>query len=77
MLRGRVVIQVPGKGVRQLAAGIGHRIPVIPENKDYVWADEVLMPQRAQRIFPKGDYYLTDAESFPARSPMLVTWVRI
>ncbi len=39
------------------------RIPVIPENKDYVWADEVLMPQRAQRIFPKGDYYLTDAES--------------
>ena len=39
------------------------RIPVIPENKDYVWADEVLMPQRARRIFPKGDYYLTDAES--------------
>ncbi|WP_297982424.1 glycoside hydrolase family 3 C-terminal domain-containing protein [uncultured Oscillibacter sp.] len=39
------------------------RVPVIPENKDYVWADEVLMPQRARRIFPKGDYYLTDAES--------------
>ncbi len=39
------------------------RIPVIPENKDYVWADEVRMPQRAQMIFPKGDYYLTDAES--------------
>ncbi len=39
------------------------RIPVIPENKDYVWADEVVMPQRAQRIFPRGDYYLTDAES--------------
>ena len=38
------------------------RIPVIPENKDYVWADEVLMPQRAQKIFPRGDYYLTDAE---------------
>ncbi len=38
------------------------RIPVIPENKDYVWADEVLMPQRAQKIFPQGDYYLTDAE---------------
>lgn len=38
------------------------RIPVIPENKDYVWADEVLMPQRAQKIFPEGDYYLTDAE---------------
>lgn len=39
------------------------RIPVIPENRDYVWADEVLMPQRAQRIFPRGDYYLTDAEN--------------
>ena len=39
------------------------RIPVIPENKDYVWADEVQMPLRAQRIFPRGDYYLTDAES--------------
>lgn len=39
------------------------RIPVIPENKDYVWADEVLMPQRAQQIFPRGDYYLTEAES--------------
>lgn len=38
------------------------RIPVIPEDKDYVWADEVLMPQRAQRIFPGGDYCLTDAE---------------
>ena len=38
------------------------RIPVIPEDTDYVWADEVRMPQRAQRIFPKGDYYLTDAE---------------
>ena len=39
------------------------RIPVIPENKDYVWADEVLMPQRARRLFPRGDYYLTDAEN--------------
>ena len=39
------------------------RIPIIPENKDYVWADEVLMPQRAQKIFPKGDYYLTDTEN--------------
>jgi len=39
------------------------RIPIIPEDTDYVWADEVVMPQRAQRIFPRGDYYLTDAES--------------
>lgn len=39
------------------------RIPVIPENKDYVWADEIQMPLRAQRIFPRGDYYLTDAEN--------------
>ena len=39
------------------------RIPIIPEDTDYVWADEVVMPQRAQRIFPRGDYYLTDTES--------------
>lgn len=38
------------------------RIPVIPKDTDYIWEDEIRMPQRAMQIFPKGDYYLTDAE---------------
>ena len=31
-------------------------------DEDYPWQDEVTLPKRAERIFPKGDYYLTDAE---------------
>ena len=29
---------------------------------DYPWPDELNMPQKAKRIFPRGDFFLTDGE---------------
>lgn len=38
------------------------REPVLYQEPDYPWPDELEMPKRAMAVFPKGDYYLTDAE---------------
>ncbi len=38
------------------------RQPVLYQEPDYPWPDELAMPQKAMSIFPKGDFYLTDAE---------------
>lgn len=38
------------------------REPVLYQEPDYPWPDELEMPKRAMKIFPKGDFYLTDAE---------------
>lgn len=38
------------------------REPVLYQESDYPWPDELEMPKRAMAIFPKGDFYLTDAE---------------
>lgn len=38
------------------------RDPVMHEEDDYPWPDELNMPKRAKTVFPKGDYYLTAPE---------------
>ncbi|MCI9671427.1 MAG: beta-glucosidase [Lawsonibacter sp.] len=38
------------------------REPVLYQEPDYPWPDELVMPQKAKAIFPKGDFYLTGAE---------------
>lgn len=38
------------------------REPVLYQEPDYPWPDELEMPKRAMTIFPKGDFYLTGAE---------------
>ena len=38
------------------------REPVMYVEEGYPWPDELTMPKRAKTVFPKGDYYLTDAE---------------
>ena len=38
------------------------REPVMYVEEGYPWPDELTMPKRAKAVFPKGDYYLTDAE---------------
>ena len=38
------------------------REPVLYQEPDYPWPDELEMPKRAMSIFPRGDFYLTDAE---------------
>lgn len=38
------------------------RDPVFYIEENYPWPDELSMPKKAKRIFPKGDFYLTDAE---------------
>ncbi len=38
------------------------REPVFYQEPDYPWPDELNMPRRAKAIFPRGDYYLTEAE---------------
>ena len=38
------------------------REPVMYVEEGYPWPDELTMPKRAKVVFPKGDYYLTDAE---------------
>ena len=38
------------------------REPVLYQEPDYPWPDELEMPKRALKIFPKGDFYLTGAE---------------
>lgn len=38
------------------------RQPVLYQEPDYPWPDELAMPKKAMSIFPKGDFYLTDAE---------------
>ena len=38
------------------------REPVMYVEEDYPWPDELTMPKQAKAVFPKGDYYLTDAE---------------
>jgi len=38
------------------------REPVFYQEPDYPWPDELNMPRKAKAIFPRGDFYLTDAE---------------
>ena len=38
------------------------RQPVLYQEPDYPWPDELVMPEKAMSIFPRGDFYLTDAE---------------
>lgn len=38
------------------------REPVFYQEPDYPWPDELNMPRKAKAIFPRGDYYLTEAE---------------
>ena len=38
------------------------REPELYLEADYPWPDELNMPKKARSIFPKGDYYLTEAE---------------
>ena len=38
------------------------REPVMYVEEGYPWPDELTMPKQAKAVFPKGDYYLTDAE---------------
>ena len=38
------------------------REPVLYQEPDYPWPDELNMPRKAKAIFPRGDYYLTDEE---------------
>lgn len=38
------------------------RQPVLYQEPDYPWPDELAMPKKAMSIFPEGDFYLTDAE---------------
>ena len=38
------------------------REPVLYQEPDYPWPDELDMPKRAKAVFPKGDYYLTEEE---------------
>ena len=39
------------------------REPVLYQEPDYPWPDELDMPKRAKAIFTKGDYYLTPEEA--------------
>jgi len=43
------------------------REPVFYQEPDYPWPDELNMPRKAKAIFPKGDFYLTDAEQAMVR----------
>ena len=38
------------------------RDPVFYQEPDYPWPDELNMPRKAKAIFPRGDFYLTNAE---------------
>ncbi len=38
------------------------REPVLYQEPDYPWPDELNMPRKAKEVFPRGDYYLTDTE---------------
>ncbi len=43
------------------------REPVLYQEPDYPWPDELNMPKRAKAVFPKGDYYLTGKEQHMVR----------